>query len=129
MKNFILLFVASLYVITSCDNSTNDDNLKTITGISITGGVETLAIGDSCTLTAIITPDNILNEIQGNAGWEISDKSVIQIKSLPVIEPTSIKIIGLKEGTTTISFYAFMIGQEKDKKEESITIQIVSQLP
>ena len=128
MKKNILFLIVTLLVITSCVDEKNDENLKTITGISIIGGVETLAIGDSCTLIAIVTPDNILNEIQGYAGWEISDQSVIQIMPLPVIEPT-MKIIGLKEGKTTISFYAYMSGDEKNKKTGSVTIQIVSSLP
>ena len=125
MKKNVLFLIAFLLVITSCVDENNEEKVKTITGISIVGGVETLAIGDSCTLTAIVAPDNILNEMQGYAGWEISDESVIQLKLFPAIEP-AIKIIGIKEGTTTISFYAYMIGKEKDKKTGSVTIQIVS---
>ena len=124
MKKVFLFLIVSLLIITSCGDTNNDDNLKKITNVSLTGGVETLAIGDSCTLAAIVTPDNILNEIQGYAGWEISDKSVIQIKPITDLYPT-IRVIGMKEGKTTISFYTYILGKEDEKKTDSITIQIV----
>ena len=62
-----------------------------VTGISIPG-TQTLSIGESKTLTAVITPDDALNK---DVAWKSSDTSVVTV--------TNGTIKGVKEGTATVT--------------------------
>ena len=62
-----------------------------VTGISIPG-TQTLSIGESKTLTAVITPDDALNK---GVSWKSSDTSVVTV--------TNGTIKGVKEGTATVT--------------------------
>ena len=62
-----------------------------VTGINIPS-TQTLSIGESKTLTVVITPDNALNK---NVTWKSSNTSVVTV--------TNGTIRGVKEGTATVT--------------------------
>ena len=85
-----------------------------VTGVSITEGDQTLEIGQTVQLTAVVEPENATNK---NVTWSSSDEAVATVSATGLVTAVA-------EGTATIT-----VTTEDGNKTDSITITITAMPP
>ena len=90
---FLLIGISCLFLlINSCDNKTTEPTIA-VTGVSLNQTTLSMQIGDTRTLTAIITPENATNK---GVIWSSSDESVATVNDTG-------SIIGIAKGSTLVT--------------------------
>lgn len=90
-----------------------------VTGIQINENVEILKIGETKTLTAVITPDNATNK---EITWKSSDDSIATISTTGEINPKKLGVVYITASSSNGKTDSIKIEIKEEEKMENVNI-------